>query len=87
MILRTYALPPTNDKAIRRRCHLSQFGNLRVICGHIGHTLGACGALEAWLSIEMLNHDWYAPTINLDELDPRCGELDYLRGEGSTLQN
>lgn len=54
---------------------------------YIGHTLGACGALEAWLSIEMLNHDWYAPTINLDEVDPRCGELDYVRGEGRKLQN
>ena len=49
---------------------------------YIGHTLGACGALEAWLSIEMMNSDWYAPTINLDNIDPRCGELDYITGTG-----
>jgi 3-oxoacyl-[acyl-carrier-protein] synthase II len=49
---------------------------------YIGHTLGACGALEAWLGIEMMNHDWYAPTINLDAVDPRCGELDYIVGGG-----
>jgi 3-oxoacyl-[acyl-carrier-protein] synthase II len=49
---------------------------------YIGHTLGACGALEAWLSIEMMNSDWYAPTINLENLDPRCGELDYLVNGG-----
>jgi 3-oxoacyl-[acyl-carrier-protein] synthase II len=54
---------------------------------YVGHTLGACGALEAWLSIEMLNHDWYAPTINLDNVDPRCGELDYLSGEGRRMQH
>jgi 3-oxoacyl-[acyl-carrier-protein] synthase II len=54
---------------------------------YVGHTLGACGALEAWLSIEMMNNDWYAPTINLDEVDPRCGNLDYLRGEGRTMQH
>ncbi len=48
---------------------------------YIGHTLGACGALEAWLSIEMMNSDWYAPTINLDNIDPRCGELDYIVGD------
>ena len=54
---------------------------------YVGHTLGACGALEAWLSIEMMNHDWYAPTINLDDVDSRCGELDYLRGEGRVMSN
>ena len=54
---------------------------------YIGHTLGACGALEAWLSIEMMNNDWYAPTINLDNPDPRCAELDYLQGEGRVMRN
>lgn len=54
---------------------------------YIGHTLGACGALEAWLSIEMMNHDWYAPTINLSEVDPRCAELDYIRGEGRMMKH
>ncbi|AYC34596.1 beta-ketoacyl-ACP synthase [Pseudomonas cavernae] len=47
----------------------------------LGHTLGACGALESWFSIEMMNRDTYIHTLNLDEVDPRCGELDYLRGE------
>ncbi|MCE0913260.1 beta-ketoacyl-ACP synthase [Pseudomonas sp. NMI760_13] len=47
----------------------------------LGHTLGACGALESWFSIEMMNSDRYVPTLNLDHVDPRCGELDYLRGE------
>jgi len=60
---------------------------LSSIKSYIGHTLGACGALEAWLSIEMLNHDWYAPTINLDNVDPRCAELDYIRGEGRAMRN
>ncbi|UFH49619.1 beta-ketoacyl-ACP synthase [Pseudomonas sp. KNUC1026] len=46
----------------------------------LGHTLGACGALESWFSIEMLNSDRYVHTLNLDAIDPRCGELDYLRG-------
>jgi len=54
---------------------------------YFGHTLGACGALEAWHSIEMLNRDWYAPTANLEHLDPRCGELDYITGSSRTLHN
>ncbi len=48
---------------------------------YFGHTLGACGALESWFSIEMLNRDSYVHTLNLDQIDPACGELDYLRGE------
>ncbi|QSX29886.1 beta-ketoacyl-ACP synthase [Shewanella cyperi] len=45
---------------------------------YTGHTLGACGALEAWLSVEMMNAGWFAPTLNLHNIDPQCGELDYL---------
>jgi 3-oxoacyl-[acyl-carrier-protein] synthase II len=52
---------------------------------YLGHTLGACGALEAWFSIEMMKAGWFAPTLNLDNLDPRCGELDYITGEGRAL--
>ena len=52
---------------------------------YLGHTLGACGALEAWFSIEMMNAGWFAPTLNLDSVDPRCGELDYLVGPGREL--
>ncbi|WMD22896.1 beta-ketoacyl-ACP synthase [Achromobacter seleniivolatilans] len=54
---------------------------------YLGHTLGACGVLESWFSIEMLNRDWYAPTLNLRNVDPRCGELDYLQGDGRRMSN
>lgn len=47
---------------------------------YFGHTLGACGAMESWLAIEMMNANWYAPTLNLETPDPRCAELDYLQG-------
>ncbi|MFK5733376.1 beta-ketoacyl-ACP synthase [Pseudomonas urmiensis] len=53
----------------------------------LGHTLGACGALESWFSIEMMNRDTYVPTLNLDNIDPRCGELDYLRGGMRVMSN
>lgn len=52
---------------------------------YFGHTLGACGALESWFSIEMMRGGWFAPTLNLESLDPRCGELDYIVGEGRGL--
>jgi len=54
--------------------------------GHFGHTLGACGAIEAWLSIEMLRNGWFAPTANLETIDPNCGDLDYLTGAGREMR-
>ena len=45
---------------------------------YFGHTLGACGAIEAWLSIEMMRNDWYAPTANLRDVDEECADLDYI---------
>ncbi len=52
---------------------------------YLGHTLGACGSLEAWFTIEMMKHGWFAPTINLENVDPLCGELDYITGAGREL--
>jgi 3-oxoacyl-[acyl-carrier-protein] synthase II len=55
------------------------------IKNYIGHTLGACGAIEAWLSINMMNDAWFAPNINLKELDSECAPLDYLTGSGREI--
>ena len=52
---------------------------------YMGHTLGACGALESWLAIEMMNRGWFAPTINLENIDPLCSPLDYIRGTGRDI--
>lgn len=46
---------------------------------YTGHTLGACGSIEAWAAINMMNEGWFHPTVNLDNLDPRCAELDYIK--------
>ena len=53
---------------------------------YVGHTLGACGALEAWWAVEMMRGGWFAPTINLDTPDPECAPLDYLTGEGREIR-
>ncbi len=52
---------------------------------YLGHTMGACGALEAWIAIEGMNREWFPPTINLRNVDPRCGELDYIAGGGRSI--
>ncbi|WP_047457057.1 beta-ketoacyl-ACP synthase [Vibrio fluvialis] len=52
---------------------------------YFGHTLGACGAIEAWLSLEMMHTGWFHPTLNLGSLDPQCGDLDYITGTGREM--
>ena len=52
---------------------------------YIGHTLGACGAIEAWWTIEMMKRNWYAPTLNLENVDPACAPLDYIAGTARAL--
>ena len=46
---------------------------------YTGHTLGACGALEAWIAINMMNEGWFHPTVNLENIDPACAQLDYIK--------
>jgi 3-oxoacyl-[acyl-carrier-protein] synthase II len=46
---------------------------------YTGHTLGACGAIELVYSVAMMREGFLAANRNLDELDPRCGKLGYLR--------
>lgn len=52
---------------------------------YFGHTLGACGAIEAWLGLEMMHTGWFNPTLNLENLDEQCGDLDYITGQGQEL--
>ncbi|ENL1296555.1 beta-ketoacyl-ACP synthase [Vibrio parahaemolyticus] len=52
---------------------------------YFGHTLGACGAIEAWLGLEMMHTGWFNPTLNLENLDEQCGDLDYIAGQGQEL--
>ena len=53
---------------------------------YFGHTLGACGALEAWMSIQMMREGWFAPTLNLTQPAQECGALDYIIGEPRKLE-
>ncbi len=52
---------------------------------YTGHTLGACGALEAMAAIRMMREGWFHPTLNLEHPDPRCADLDYIMGEGRNI--
>lgn len=47
---------------------------------YTGHALGACGALEAWVAIEMMRSGLFHPNRNLVTPDPECAPLDYIVG-------
>ena len=55
------------------------------IKSYIGHTLGACGSIEAWLAVNMMKEKWFCPNLNLVDLDPGCGPLDYITGNGREI--
>ncbi len=40
--------------------------------GHLGHTLGAAGALELIAALQMMQQQQFLPTRNIVELDERC---------------
>lgn len=46
---------------------------------YLGHTLGACGGLEAIASIMMMREELFFPTINLNVIDLECAKLNYLK--------
>lgn len=48
--------------------------------GFTGHTLGACGAIEAAFCVAMMRDRFLAPCRNLDRVDPECAALAYVRG-------
>ena len=54
--------------------------------GYMGHTLGASGALEAWMTLEMMREGWFAENANLEFPDPRCAPLDYIMGGARQAQ-
>jgi 3-oxoacyl-[acyl-carrier-protein] synthase II len=55
--------------------------------GHTGHTLGACGGLESAFCLAMMNGGFLVPTKNLEQPDPRCAPLRYLRNETVDAKN
>jgi len=47
---------------------------------YMGHTMGACGAIELILSLYMMEEGFIAPTLNLDTVDERCAMLQHTDG-------
>ena len=46
--------------------------------GHIGHTLGASGAIELIATLKMMEQKILYPTLNLQHIDPDCTGIQHL---------
>ncbi|MCP3901366.1 MAG: beta-ketoacyl-[acyl-carrier-protein] synthase family protein, partial [Desulfobacteraceae bacterium] len=46
--------------------------------GYIGHTLGASGAIELAVAIEMMNNNIIYPTLNLKDVDKNCNMINHI---------
>jgi len=60
------------------------FGNsvpVTALKGYMGHTLGACGAIESLASMVMMRDGFIAPSRNLDQPDPRLAPIQHVMGD------
>jgi 3-oxoacyl-[acyl-carrier-protein] synthase II len=54
--------------------------SLAVECSY-NHNAG----IEAWATINMMNDEWFSPALNLNDIDPACGQLDYIQGQARNI--
>ena len=67
------------EKAVGKKVPISSLKS------YLGHTLGGCGSIEAWASIHMMQDGRFAKTVNLSDVDPECGDLDYIKGSSREI--
>lgn len=46
---------------------------------YMGHTMGSCGVIETILTLYMMEKNVIFPTLNLEEVDQRCGMIRHVR--------
>ncbi|MCF8051726.1 MAG: 3-oxoacyl-ACP synthase [Desulfobacterales bacterium] len=51
---------------------------------YMGHTMGSCGAIESIMTLYMMQEGLAVPTLNLDEVDPRCSMIRHVRTQEQT---
>jgi len=52
--------------------------------GHLGHTLGASGALELIAALRMMHEGQLVPTLNLDQVAEECAGIDHVTAPRET---
>ena len=58
------------------------YGSRPLVTGlksYMGHCMGTCGVIELAMLLYMMEQEFVAPTLNLDNVDPRCAMLNHVR--------
>lgn len=58
------------------------YGECPLVTGlksYMGHTMGTCGVIELTLLLYMMEQGFVAPTLNLEQIDPRCTMIRHAR--------
>lgn len=59
----------------------AEYGDLPYVTGlksYMGHTMSSCGVIETIFTVYMLQKGIIFPTLNLDEIDQRCGMIQHV---------
>ncbi|MBP7734839.1 MAG: 3-oxoacyl-ACP synthase [Spirochaetes bacterium] len=59
----------------------SEYGAGPLVSGlksYIGHTMSSCGVIEVIFTLYMLQEGVIVPTLNLEEVDPRCDMIQHV---------
>ena len=59
------------------------YGDRPLVSGlksYTGHCMGACGVIELAMILWMMEEGFLAPTLNLEEVDPRCALVRHTPG-------
>ena len=85
----TAANDKTEAKAITRLFSADSKVAISSTKSMTGHLLGAAGAIEALFSVLSIRDQIAPPTINLDHVDPECGQFNYVphRAQKMSIQH
>ncbi|HOT43346.1 MAG TPA: beta-ketoacyl synthase N-terminal-like domain-containing protein [Spirochaetota bacterium] len=59
----------------------AEYGEGPLVTGlksYIGHTMSSCGVIETIFTLYMLQEGVIVPTLNLEEIDPRCNMIQHV---------
>jgi 3-oxoacyl-[acyl-carrier-protein] synthase II len=59
------------------------YGQRPVVAGlksYIGHTMSACGVIEAIITLHLMKEGFIPPTLNLEQVDERCAMIRHSTG-------
>lgn len=68
--------------ALEARAIQSVYGQSAAITAlksYTGHTMSACGVIEAICILYMMQEGFMAPTLHLEDIDPQCAGINHVR--------